>query len=409
MKWSVKDADENVIVKDKYLLSLKDLNLSAYIKDLIDAGVDSFKIEGRLKDENYVANVTNHYSSLIAGIPRIKRVGSGKVISAFKASPERSFNRGYSTYFMSNRERGLVNPHTPKSTGKWIGRICRTKGNRLQVETAEIIHNGDGLCYLEKGELKGIKVNGTEGNWIVCNEIVHVKPGTELFRNYDHRFVMQLERMRSVRKIPVSMQVGNCGGHLEICCTDEEGNRGYVCSDQIFEKAENPQQQERLLLQLTKCGESDYECKDIRYEGKDILFVPTAMANALRRKVLERLSCCRERERERLLPGKEDRLLRYTGEADWHLNVINRNAALFYAEHGVERVEAGFEKTPVAGKCDLMHTRYCILYELGCCRKVHPSAGWRFPLYLYNDKHRFELEFDCKNCEMRLLRETKKR
>lgn len=409
MRWSLKDADGKIIVKDRYLLSLKDLNLSAYIKDLIDIGVDSFKIEGRLKNENYVANVTNHYSSLIDDIPEVKRVGSGKVITAFETSPERSFNRGYSTYFMNGREQGLVNPDTPKSMGKRIGRVIQVKGNRLEVETVEAIHNGDGLCYLEKGELKGIKVNGAEGNWIVCNEVVRVKPGTELYRNYDHRFVMQLEKMKSVRKIPVSMLVRNCSGHLEISCTDGEGNRGYVCSDEVFDKAENPQQRERLLLQLTKCGESDYECKDIRYEGEEVLFVPAAMANALRRRVLEQLSVCREKQRERLLPGKEDKRLPYTGMADWHLNVVNRNAASFYADHGVEHIEAGFEKAPGSRKCDLMHTRYCILYELGRCRKTHPVADWRFPLYLYNDKRRFELEFDCKNCEMRLLRETKGR
>ena len=124
---------------------------------------------------------------------------------------------------------------------------------------------------------------------------------------------------------------------------------------------------------------------------------------------MEELSFCREKKRERLLPGKEDKQLPYTGEADWHLNIVNRNAALFYADHGVERIEAGFEKACVVGKCDLMHTRYCILNELGCCRKVHPLADRSFPLYLYNDRHRFELEFDCKNCEMRLLRDVKGR
>lgn len=407
MKWSLKDSCEKVIVRDKYLLSLKDLNLSAHIGELIEAGVDSFKIEGRLKDENYVANVTNYYSSLLNGHPEVRRIGSGKVIAAFEALPERSFNRGHSTYFINGREQGLINPHTPKSTGKQVGRVEEVKGNRIRVYAEEEIHNGDGLCYLEGGELKGIRVNRAEGVWLTCNETVRVKPGTELFRNYDHHFVMQLEKAKSVRKIPVSMRVGSREGHLELWCTDGEGNQGYVFSKEVFEQAENPNQRERLLQQLMKCGDSDYECEDIEYLGDDLLFVPAAVANALRRKVLEALSDCRERNRVRLAPGMEEKGVPYPGKADWHLNVVNRNAALFYAEHGVEAVESGFEKKRIAGRCDLMHTRYCLLYELGHCRKVHPETDWQFPLYLYNDKHRFELAFDCKNCEMRVMRETK--
>ena len=127
MKWSVSDQSGKVILDNKYILSLKDLNSSSFIKDLIDAGIDSFKIEGRLKDENYVANVTHYYSSLIDKFPEVKRIGSGKSIASFKAAPERSFNRGYSTYFLKGRPSGLVNPDSPKSMGMYIGRVLQTK------------------------------------------------------------------------------------------------------------------------------------------------------------------------------------------------------------------------------------------------------------------------------------------
>lgn len=402
MRWSVKDNSEKVLVHDKYILSLKDLNLSAYIGSLIEAGVDSFKIEGRLKEENYVANVTNHYSSLINRMSGIQRIGSGKVTAAFEASPERSFNRGYSTYFIDKREEGLVNQFTPKSMGKRIGKVRQVNGNRILVEKEDTIHNGDGLCYLEKGELRGIRINNAEGKWLVCNEKVKIEPGIELFRNYDHRFVMQLEKAKSVRKIAVTIQVKALNGHLEIFCTDEDGNQGYILSEETFDVANNPQQQERLLQQLKKCGESDFECTDIEYSGEEVLFIPAAAANALRRRVLEELSRCREENRERLLPGLEQQGIPYPGTADWHLNVVNRKAALFYAEHGVEQIETGFEKNSIPEGCDLMHSRYCILYELGRCRKTHKNADLQFPLYLYNDKHRFELEFDCKACEMKI-------
>lgn len=402
MKWSVKDNTGKVLVNSKYILSLKDLNLSSYIKDLIDAGVDSLKIEGRLKDENYVSNVTRHYSSLIDGVPEIKRVGSGKVTAAFEAAPERSFNRGYSAYFMEKREAGLVNQSSPKSVGKFIGRVLKTQGNRLQVEANEIINNGDGLCYLENGELRGIRVNSADGKWLVCHEAVRIKPGTELFRNYDHRFVMQLEKVKSVRKIQVWMEVNVVGEHLEVVAIDEDKNKVTVRSVESFEIADHPGQRERLIQQLKKCGETIFSCEEVQYTGEKVLFVPAAAANSLRRNILEELSRLREEKRERLLPGKEDLAPIYTGITDWHLNVVNRNAVAFYADHGVKQVEMGFEKNSVSQGRDLMHTRYCILYELGRCRKVYPNIDIQFPLYLYNDKHCFLLDFDCKECFMRV-------
>lgn len=200
MKWSVKDSDGKYILQDKYVLSLKDLNMSAHIKDLIDIGVDSFKIEGRLKDEKYVSNITNHYHSLIKTLiesenREVDRVGSGEIQSGFPADPERSFNRGYCDYFAVGRQTGLVNMETPKSIGKYIGTVRQVKGNRLWIAGGEDMHNGDGLCYPENGEWKGIRVNKAEGEVAECNEVLTVRPGTRLYRNYDHRFAVQLEKI----------------------------------------------------------------------------------------------------------------------------------------------------------------------------------------------------------------------
>ena len=205
MKWSVRDADGKVLVDDRYILSLKDLNLSAHLNDLVQAGVDSFKIEGRLKDAGYVANVTNYYAELLNGLPGVERVSSGRAITIFLSDPERSFNRGSSSYFFAGRQPGLVNPDTPKSMGKPIGTALQAKGNRLRVEAAEPLHNGDGLCYFLRGELRGIRVNNVQDGWLVCNETLDIQPGTRLFRNYDHDFVRQLEKGKSLRKIGIRM------------------------------------------------------------------------------------------------------------------------------------------------------------------------------------------------------------
>jgi len=184
MRWTVEDADGKVLLKDKHVLSLKDLNLSSRLADLVNVGIDSFKIEGRLKDASYVANVTNYYSNLLNAIierqGNCKRVGSGSVKAAFEADPERSFNRGYSTYFFDGRPKGLVNLDTPKSMGKRVGYALRSNGNQLLVESKYPIHNADGLCYLERGELKGFKVNRVENNLLYCNERVNITRGTLL-------------------------------------------------------------------------------------------------------------------------------------------------------------------------------------------------------------------------------------
>lgn len=402
MKWSVKDSDGKVLVNNKYILSLKDLNLSAYIKDLISVGVDSFKIEGRLKDENYVSNVTGYYSSLIGSLSDIQRTGSGKSIVRFEPSPEKSFNRGYSTYFFDKREKGLVNADSPKSMGKLLGKVIQSKGNRLRIETKEQVSNGDGLCYFEKGELKGIRVNQVEGDWIICNEVVDIRKETLLYRNYDHRFVTQVEKAKSVRKIAFRMEVAVHENRLLIRCTDEDQNVAEILSEEIFEPAADPAQQDRLRTQLVKCGDSDYVCSECIFLSEQVLFVPAAIANALRRKALETLSTVREQNRECSTPFRENKEIRYPGPVDWRLNIVNRKAEAFYADHGVKELEPGFEKAGSRIGYELMHTRYCILHEIGRCRKSHPNDGFRFPLYLCNDKHRFLLEFDCKNCFMKV-------
>lgn len=402
MKWTVKDSTEKVIVDNKHVLSLKDLNLSDSIEDLIDAGVDSFKIEGRLKDENYVSNVTNYYSSLISGTQNIKRLGSGRSITAWTPDPERSFNRGYSDYFIHGRKRGMVNMDSPKSVGKLLGKVKHVKGNRLTIEAEDEVHNGDGLCYFDKGELKGIKVNSAEGMTLICNEVLTIPVGSILYRNYDHQFVIRTEKEKTVRKIRIIIEAFAKDGKLALNVTDENGTFAEYETADRFEKATNPQQEERIKQQLEKCGDSDFICDDVRYNGNEILFIPAAAVNAARRCLLERLTEVREANREVVLMNGIDRNVFYTLLSDWHLNIVNRNAAAFYQEHGVEQIEPGFEKNNGLKDKELMHTRYCLLYELGRCRKENKNEDLQFPLYICNDKQQFLLEFDCGECFMKI-------
>lgn len=406
MKWTVRDKGGKVLVRDKYLLSLKDLNLSDYIPELIGAGVDSFKIEGRLKDESYVANVTNHYHRLIEKAlkqrPNTGRVGSGIVSAGFVSDPERSFNRGYTSYFMVDRPERLVNMDTPKSMGKVVGQVVEVKGNRLLLDTRETIANGDGLCYLKDGELKGIRVNVAEGNRILCNEPVKASVGTLLYRNYDHRFVMETEKKKSVRKIRTRIEAEEKDLKLILRIQDEDGTRVQLISEAMFEIADNQRQKERILQQLMKCGDSCFVCEEVSYFGR-VLFIPSAELNVLRRKLLDHLMSERENKREVICMQELNASVSYKKEIDWHGNVVNQKAQAFYLEHGVEKVAEGFEKRTGAEGCELMHTRYCILHELGRCRKKQTNKDLEFPLFLCNDKHCFRLEFDCADCFMKVV------
>lgn len=407
MKWSLKDGKGNWLAKEKYLLSLKDLNLSGYIGDLIDLGIDSFKIEGRLKDEKYAANVVNYYHSLIAKSiekdPNKRRVGSGIVSASFVPDPERSFNRGHSTYFISGRRSGLVNMSTPKSLGKYIGKVGQVRGNEITVVSEETVHNGDGLCYLDlQGELRGIKVNTVEGEKIFCNEKPELKEGTLLYRNYDRCFNARLEKEKSIRKIRLSITARAQEGRLFLQATDEDGVEVTYLSEEVYEKARQATQKEAICRQLCKCGETDFMCISADYQGEEILFIPASAINQARRLLLQRL----EAEREKLRPVLPWYPLQKTVKGpeviDWRYNVVNEEAIEFYKSHGAGQWQKGFEKNPDIPEKVLMRTRYCLLYEIGKCRKQQKGKDLHFPLYLCNEKYRFRLEFDCKECFMEI-------
>jgi putative protease len=405
LKWRVEDGEGKQVLPEGYHLSLKDLNNSGSLSGLLEAGVDSLKIEGRLKDANYVANVVNHYHSMLSGMKNIERRGSGEVFSGFRPDPERSFNRGFSTYFLHGREPGLVNRDTPKSVGKRMGTALRVQGERLLLQTTEEVHNGDGLCYVEQGELKGIRVNQKEGEWLVCNERLSVKPGSVIYRNRDRLFAAEVEKNGSERRIGIRVRAAASGGKLQLSAVDEDGNGAVVAPEEFFPPAVKEEQRERIREQLSKWGGSGFYCREAVYEG-EVLFVPSARLNAFRRELQERLEQLREEKREVLLQPPFDRTLFYKKQIDWKHNVVNKLAADFYREHGAEDIETGFEAGFEGGGAsgvgkELMRCRYCLLFEAGMCRK-RGGKGVSSPLWLRNGQHRFRLEFDCGACCMKI-------
>lgn len=408
MLYSLEDAEGNVIVKDKYLLSLKDLNLSSYLAELIDAGISSFKIEGRLKDISYVKNVTAFYrqklDALIANDKSLAKSSSGKVYIDFKPDPDKTFNRGYTDYFIEGRKKEIASPDTQKSIGKYLGKVKRIEKDFFEVSTKEILINDDGICYFDsKNILRGMIISKVNNNRIFTDELSDLKIGTKIYRNRDHQFIKDLSKETSTRKIQAKLVLNEAKEGMFISADDEDGNQVSVLCEFVKEPANNPEQMYKTIgKQMLKSGDSIFEVKDVQINLRQTYFLPVAKLNEFRREALNQL----EAERIKNFPRQSSQIIKsnhkYPGDKlDYHGNVVNLKAEKFYADHGVEVVEEGFEKlSSVKGKI-IMTTKYCIKDQLGICPQNRCSQlKVKEPLFLADGKRKYQLIFNCKNCEM---------
>ena len=411
MKWSLKDSNDKFLLRDKRLLSLKDFNLSNYLQELVKIGIESFKIEGRLKDEDYVANVTASYSQELNKIiensgGQMERVSSGNSIINFKPDVENSFNRGFTDYFIKDRQKSLINLDTPKSMGKFVATVKDVQDNKISIIGDIPIHNGDGFSYMKNGILLGFRVNVVDGNVLICSDTMDIKIGTSLYRNYDHEFVKKIKKSSSKRKIDVDITVLSEANTLKFLILDEDNISADYEFPDVFEVAKNENQIDRIKSQVLKNGDSKFICKDVNYFGP-ALFVPSSEINKGRNILKQNLETNRLLAMTRLDPFRENKDVKFPYESlDWTYNVVNKNALEFYKEHGALSVDEGYEIEKIAGR-RLMHTKYCILYELGRCKKYHKNEDLKFPLVLFNDSHSFVLDFECKDCFMSIYDKDK--
>lgn len=402
------DADGKVMAHGKHLLSLKDMNQSENLEALLDAGVSSLKIEGRLKDVSYVKNVTAYYRQKLDAILKRRkeyiRASSGTVKLAFRPQLDKSFSRGFTDYFIHGRNSGIFSFDTPKSLGEEVGVVKEIRGNYLTVAGVKPFANGDGLCYLdERGKLHGFRVNRVDGNKLFPQEMPVVKPKTKLYRNFDQEFDRVMQRKSAERRILVAMQLeeNNFGFTLTLC--DEDDNRVSLTLQRAKEPARTPQS-ENLKNQLGKLGNTPFEAGEISINFSENWFIPSSEIADLRRRAVEKLLEVRRisyRRPEGRFPHTVHpypvQELTYLG------NVMNGMAREFYHDHGVKRIAPAFEKEAPSGAV-LMFCKHCIRYAMGWCpvrHKVKPP--FREPFYLVSgDGKRFRLEFDCKRCEMKV-------
>lgn len=386
-KYTLLDDKGNIIAQDKHLLNLRDFNASKHIEELIKAGVKSFKIEGRLKDINYVKNVVSYYRQEIDKYAQ--KISSGRIIHDFEPDLNKSFNRGFTDYFLNGRKK-CFNFNSQKSLGEKIGTIKKTGKNYFEIEGAEFSAQ-DGLCWLENGEIKGCLVNKTEGSKIFPNRQVLPKAGTIIYRNQDIVFEKQLKNSKVKRQIGADFEFEN----NILTAMDEDGNKVSLPLSST-EKPNNPDKmKENFINQLSKTGESDFCVSGIKINS-ELPFLPISQINEIRREIFNMLMEKRLKNYKREI----QKPISYTNfpkkELDYKANIHNSAAKDFYKNCGCNVNEMSLESlTNCSGKC-LMQTKHCLKFAFDMCKS--PKK-----LYLVDEKgKKYRLEFDCKNCIMQI-------
>jgi len=411
MKYDLVDEEGKVIAKDKHLLSLKDLNLSDHLEEVIESGICSLKIEGRLKDSSYLKNVTSYYRQKLDSVFDKKRefeaASSGQINPGFTPDPEKTFNRGYTNYFFTGRVPEIANFHTPKSMGKEVGKIVEIKKDHFIVESKFELNNGDGLCFFNKNKLlKGFQVNGVKGDKIYPNEMSMLQKDAVLFRNNDHEFAKVLKRDNSVRKISVEFFLNIFNDTLNLTAIDEDEISANIELKSEFESARNEEMAiSNIKKQLQKTGDSIFEVSNIETEYDKVPFIQAKLLNELRRDCLNQLS---QNRLDAAKPIETRPLISHpqypTKELSYMGNVANCNAEEFYHKCGVEKIEKGFELQENYSGKTIMTTKHCLRHEFGMCHKeAKTNKSENTPLFLVDNKNRYKLEFNCQRCEMKIV------
>ena len=414
LPYNLIDGHGDTLIKNSHLLSIKDFDVSDQIPNLIEAGIVSFKIEGRLKDIVYVKNNVSYLRQKLDAFleensTKYTKTSSGKCTYTFDSSLDRSFNRGYTDYFVNERHQAIGSWESPKSKGQYIGKLIQTVGNSYEIENGHLLNNGDGLCFInENNEADGIYVNRAENGFVFPNVLKEIKEGTFIYRNNDAAFIKIVEREDSaVRKISTTLLLSETENGFQLMATDEDGNISTVTLDHPKETTKNNESiEDNFKINLAKTGFTPYIADEIDVVFSQNWFLPISKINEMRRTVYEQLSEIRlanyVRHEHQIVktshPYPESKL-------DFTYNVANKVARKFYERHGVTEIEKAFELQWDPGKSRVMTTKYCIKYELEKCPKYHKDTmdgKLKEPLVLKQGELEYKLKFNCKPCEMEI-------
>jgi putative protease len=401
MKFSLVDADGREIEHERYLLSLKDMNQSDHLRELVEAGATSFKIEGRLKDAAYVKNVTAAYSQRLDAIIRqypekYCRASQGHCDYTFTPDLNRTFNRGYTTYFLHGRQPHIASFDTPKAIGEFVGTVKEIRGDSFNVAGVASFANGDGLCFQnEERALVGFRANRVEGNRIFPYKMPQgLRPGVHLYRNNDQEFERLLSSQSARRKISVSFSLRAVEDGFELSA-NREGQSCSVFLPLAHQKAQKPPR-ENLVRQLTRLGDTCYECTQVDIPADFDYFIPNSQLSDLRRSLVERLASQGDGSFVRSADLTKEPSPCEAYPYPYLYNISNRLSQAFYGTDDLTAYELK------GGEGPIMQCRHCIRYSLGYCVKHGGQRPqWREPLSLVlGDGRRFRLEFDCSHCQM---------
>ncbi len=429
LPYSVFTEAGEVLVREKHVLSLRDNNQTDHLAALIEAGVRSFKIEGRLKDMGYVKNITAHYRRMLDNFmqehPEFAQASDGHCTYTFEPAPQKSFNRGFTDYFTVDRPHDLAVFDTPKNTGPRLGSVVRVNADTIDVKTNEVMSNSDGLTYLTReGELEGFAVNRADNigkdTWRltlrdrpIWRRHPQLAPGMTLYRNRDKLWDDVLDKPSAIRKVPVSAHWIGSENQLSLSLCDAHGTSVTVTTvpETIAQAGNIERNRQNLETQLKKMGNTNFEVTSLTIEG-ETWFAPTGFINQMRREAVEKLDAARVAALPRLMPRAPEEGVPYPDATDFRANVLNEKAVHFYRRHGINISEGAFETGTISREVPVMLTKHCVRHALGRCLKdniekikANPDSKAIYrpdPLILKTANRTYRATFDCKACEMTL-------
>ena len=448
LSWNLENAEGKRLLSNRHLLSLRDLNNSKNIEELIDAGITSFKIEGRLKDVDYVKNVTAYYRKTIDEIIErrddICRSSRGESSPSFYPAPEKSFSRGFTDYFIHGRQKYIDAPYSPKSMGEYLGTIEKVKNKSITIKTGKELHNGDGLCFLDReNNLLGFNVNavdtsqqdnkstrqqGVRLQTISSNTDISMATrfkieGSKIFRNHDNVWEKELEKSNGNRKQKISLRFSDTEDGFALSAKLYNTDSEYITTNISIEKevAINTEKAlDNIKSKLSQWGDTEFSVEEIKVDFEDYkttrpqdyksettaYFIRASVLGEMKKDLVEKLKSYliekHRNERETFI-RPEINILYPMEKVSYLGNVINEKSREFYKKHGVEIIEDGLEKLRSNDELVVMTTKHCVRYANNICSKEigKPATS----LYLVNDKGRFRLDFDCRNCCMKVIKE----
>lgn len=399
MRFSLVDAEGTEVEHERYLLSLKDMNQSDNLDKLIEAGAVSFKIEGRLKDVAYVKNVTAAYSERLNAYIRKHpeeycRASKGRCEYTFTPNLNRTFNRGYTTYFVNGRQPDIASFDTPKAVGEFVGRVKEIRNDSFNVAGTASFANGDGLCFLNSDrQFEGFRANRVAGNRIFPFKMpAGLRPGMALYRNNDQEFERILSKPSATRKIAITVALRSVDDGFELSANGVTVH--FDAEHQLAQKSPR----ENIVRQLSKLGDTIYECAEVVVPDNFNFFIPNSQLSDMRRQLIDAMGQTK-REVKQARVGKNPGVK----ELSYQNNISNHQSAAFYGTNELSAYELK------GGDGPIMQCRHCLRYSLGyCVKRGGKRPTWREPLSLVlGDGRRFRLEFDCQHCQMNVYASTR--